>query len=64
MVITGYDDETNEFIVNDPASENGKGLRFDYDIFMKAIHDLNEGNYTAGKKALLFTDPNPGISWF
>lgn len=64
IVITGYDDETNEFIVNDPASENGKGLRFDYDIFMKAIHDLNEGNYTAGKKALLFTDPNPGISWF
>jgi len=64
MVITGYDDKTSEFIVNDPALKNGKGIRFDYDIFMKAIHDLNQINYKAGKNALLFTKPNEGIDWF
>jgi hypothetical protein len=63
MVITGYDDATSEFIVNDPAIKNGKGIRFDYDLFMNAIHDLNQTNYTAGKKALLFTKPATGIDW-
>ncbi|KKQ28049.1 MAG: hypothetical protein US42_C0002G0004 [Candidatus Magasanikbacteria bacterium GW2011_GWC2_37_14] len=64
MVITGYDDSTNEFIVNDPALKNGKGIRFDYDVFMKEIHDLNQTNYKAGKNALLFTKQEEGISWF
>lgn len=64
MVITGYDDKTNEFIVNDPALKNGKGIRFEYDVFMKAIHDLNSTNYKAGKKALLFTKPKIGTDWF
>jgi len=64
MVITGYDDKTSEFIVNDPAMKNGKGMRFKYDIFMNAIHDLNSKNYRAGKKALLFTKPAEGINWF
>ncbi len=64
MVITGYDDATNEFIVNDPALKNGKGIRFKYDIFMKAIHDLNQTNYKAGKKALLFTKLKTGTDWF
>lgn len=64
MVITGYDDVTNEFIVNDPALKNGKGIRFEYDIFMTAIHDLNQANYKAGDKALLFTKPKSGTDWF
>jgi len=64
MVITGYDDKTNEFIVNDPAFKNGKGIRFNYDLFMKAIHDLNQKNYKAGEKALLFTKKEFGITWF
>lgn len=64
MVITGYDDKTNEFIVNDPALKNGKGIRFKYDLFMGAIHDLNQTNYKAGRKALLFTKPQLGITWF
>ncbi len=64
MVITGYDDKTSEFIVNDPAIKNGKGIRFKYDVFMKAIHDLNQKNYKAGEKALLFTKQEAGINWF
>lgn len=64
MVITGYDDASNEFIVNDPAQKNGKGIRFEYGIFMKAIHNLNRTNYQAGENALLFTKPNEEIGWF
>lgn len=63
MVMTGYDDKTSEFIVNDPALKNGKGIRFKYDVFMKAIHDLNSKNYTAGTKALLFTKQQFGANW-
>lgn len=64
MVMTGYDDKTGEFIVNDPAFKNGKGIRFKYDLFMKAIHDLNSKNYTAGTKALLFTKKEFRLNWF
>ena len=64
MVVTGYDDTTGEFIVNDPGLKNGKGIRFAYDVFMNAIHDLNQKKYTAGKKALLFTKQEEGLSWF
>lgn len=64
MVITGYDDLTKEFIVNDPAIKNGKGIRFGYDLFMGAIHDLNQKKYQAGKKALLFTKQEVGADWF
>ncbi len=61
VVITGYDDNSSEFIVNDPAL--AKGTRFKYTVFMKAIHDLNQKNYKAGQKAVLFTKPETGISW-
>lgn len=64
MVMTGYDDETSEFIVNDPAMKNGKGARFDYTVFLNAIHDLNSANYRARQKALLFTKPVENIEWF
>ncbi len=64
MVMTGYDDKNSEFIVNDPAMKNGQGVRFKYDLFIKAIHDLNQTNYKAGEKALLFTKQEIGINWF
>jgi hypothetical protein len=62
MVMTGYDDKTGEFIVNDPALK--KGMRFKYDVFMKAIHDLDQKNYKTGKKALLFTKKDTPFDWF
>jgi hypothetical protein len=57
LVLIGYDDTKKEFIVNDPGTAEGRGLRFPYETFMKAIHDLNQQNYTAGQKAVLFTEP-------
>ncbi len=63
MVLLGYDDHTGEFIVNDPGTSAGQGKRFPYDKFMNAIHDLNQTNYRAGQKAVLFTQQSDWSSW-
>jgi len=42
LVIVGYDDETEEFIVNDDGdTKAGKNRRYDYDILMNSLHDYN-----------------------
>ncbi|MEK7073007.1 MAG: C39 family peptidase [Patescibacteria group bacterium] len=64
LVLTGYDDTDGVFIVNDPGTKDGEGLRFPYDTFMSAIHDLDLENYVAGKKAVLFTKQNGLAEWF
>lgn len=55
MVLTGYDEKAGVFIVNDPGSASGKGLRFPVKTVMNAIHDLDSKNYKAGQKAVLYT---------
>ncbi|MFA7286224.1 MAG: C39 family peptidase [Patescibacteria group bacterium] len=58
IVITGYDDATNEFITNDPGTEAGKNYRYAYDVLLSALHDyLANKEYTAGPKRVLFTEP-------
>jgi len=64
LVLTGYDDADGVFIVNDPGTKDGEGLRFPYDTFMTAIHDLDPKNFAAGKKAVLFTKENGLAEWF
>ncbi len=58
LVLVGYDDADGTFIVNDPGTQFGEGLRFPYATFMDAIHDLNPEDYEAGKKAVLFSEVN------
>ncbi|MCE9586109.1 C39 family peptidase [Candidatus Uhrbacteria bacterium] len=54
LVITGYDDETNQFIVNDPARE---GKRYAYEVLMNALHDFNPKTREAdGVPTVLFTN--------
>lgn len=55
MVLTGYDENRNMFIVNDPGTQYGEGLTFTYEVLMDSIHDLNKLDYDAGKKQVLFT---------
>ncbi len=64
LVLTGYDDTDGVFIVNDPGTSHGEGLRFPTDTFMAAIHDLNPADADAGKKAVLFTEQNSWADWF
>src|SRR5688572_17586663 len=64
LVLTGYDDGLGQFIVNDPGTASGEGLRFDQDVFMAAIHDLNPRDKDAGRKAVLFTRQDDWREWF
>lgn len=64
VVLIGYDDADGVFIINDPGTSDGEGMRIPYDTFMNAIHDLNETDYLAGKKAVLFTSRQTELDWF
>ncbi|MEO5927346.1 MAG: C39 family peptidase [Patescibacteria group bacterium] len=53
LVITGYDDDTKEFIVNDPARER---KTYAYDTVMDALHDYNPNTKEAdGTPTVIFT---------
>ncbi len=56
MVVKGYDPETDMFVVNDPGTQFGEDLEFSYETIMRAIHDLNQEDYDAGRKRVLFTE--------
>ncbi len=53
FVITGYNDTTNEFTVNDPARPTIK--KYQYARIMKALHDLGESGEAEGEPTVLFT---------
>ncbi len=57
LVISGYDDKTEEFIVQDPGTKSGKNDRYGYDNFYKAINDYLPGSSPSGRRAVLFTSP-------
>ena len=44
IVIGGYDSVTKEFIVNDPGTKHGEGLRYGSDILDGALADYKTGN--------------------
>lgn len=43
VVIRGYDDDTQEFITNDPGTKRGEGYRYNYQILENAIVDYPTG---------------------
>lgn len=57
IVLVGYDEAKQVFKVNDPGTQKGEGLEFSYEVIMEAIHDLNQENYAAGEKKVVFTQP-------
>lgn len=56
VVIVGYDESKQVFIINDPGTQYGEKLEFSYDVVMDAVHDLNQADYDAGEKRVLFTE--------
>jgi hypothetical protein len=59
IVISGYDDEKNEFIAQEPGTRHGLDFRYSYGKIMNAIHDfLPNLNTKSGKKVAIFTSPN------
>lgn len=56
VLIVGYDDQTNEFIVHDPGTQRGESFRYSYESMMTALHDFVDTNdYQAGASRVLFT---------
>jgi hypothetical protein len=57
-VISGYDDEKEEFIVQEPGTRRGLDFRYPYDRLLGAIHDYLPLKQTAkGEKIAIFTRP-------
>lgn len=59
LVIKGYDDNKQEFIVNDTGDrKEGNGYRYDYDLFMDSLHDYDFSVRKAnGPARVIFTYP-------
>jgi hypothetical protein len=57
LIISGYDDARQEFIVQDPGTKGGKDDRYDYQNFYSAINDFLPNATPSGRKAVLFTAP-------
>ena len=56
MVISGFDDTTEEFITEDPGAENGLDYRYGYDTFMSTLGDFNHTTKKAdGPATVIFT---------
>ncbi len=56
MVITGFDEDKKEFLVNDPELKNGLDFRYPYDIILGSLHDFNHATKKAdGPPVVLFT---------
>ncbi len=45
LVIRGYDNNTKEFIVNDPGTKFGENYKYSYDVLYNAIRDYPTGNH-------------------
>lgn len=45
LVIVGYDDVTDEFIVNDPGTRKGEGYRYEQSVLYDAILDYPTGDH-------------------
>lgn len=43
LVIRGFDDTVQEFIVNDPGTKRGEANRYDYQILENALRDYSSG---------------------
>lgn len=57
MVLTGFDDSTQEFLVNDTALEEGLDYRYSYDTILNSLHDYDRArDATDGPPTVLFTE--------
>lgn len=56
MVISGFDEATQEFITEDPGAENGLDYRYKYDKLMATLGDFNHTTHKVdGLPTVIFT---------
>jgi uncharacterized protein YvpB len=54
LVLTGYDETTNEFLSNDPGTRRGLDYRYKYDTILTAMRDLAP-DLTSAPSVAIFT---------
>jgi hypothetical protein len=58
FVLSGYDDETKEFIAEEPGTNFGARYRYSYTTIINAMHDyLPNAQTYKGRKVAIFTNP-------
>lgn len=59
LVVHGYDDAAQEFIVNDPGTRHGANYRYPYQTLWEAVHDWGGSDATilAGQKGMIVVQP-------
>lgn len=64
LVVRGYDDIAQEFIVNDPGTKFGAGYRYPYATLWTAIHDWtgSPASVRTGRKGMIVVSPPPQAS--
>jgi len=55
VILKGYNDDTQQFITNEPGTSHGHDWQYGYDEMMDAVHDLNYGDQEGGDKIAIFT---------
>jgi hypothetical protein len=55
VILKGYDDNTQQFITNEPGTIHGHDWHYGYSEMMDAVHDLNYGDQEEGEKIAIFT---------
>lgn len=59
IVISGFDDETGEFITQEPGTRYGEDFRYSYDVIMDAMHDFtSRATMASAPKRAIFTSAN------
>jgi len=56
LVLSGYDEEKEEFITQEPGTRYGLDFRYNYATIMDAIHDFSSENMSKGVKKAIFTN--------
>ncbi len=59
-VISGYNDEKQTFIVEEPGTQYGYNFSYTYATVMNAMHDFVAGDVSSGEKRVIFTSPELG----
>ncbi|HEY4505988.1 MAG TPA: C39 family peptidase [Candidatus Paceibacterota bacterium] len=58
ILLVGYDDDTREFLANDPEGPSGRNWRYSYDTIMETLGDYNHQTYKVeDTPTVLFTQP-------
>lgn len=56
FVVSGFDDENREFIVQEVGMKKGRNFRYGYDLLLNAVHEYVPGRKTkSGRRAVIFT---------